>query len=128
MLAPLGGALGHLGDWPAPSPTAPKAPPSRGFGVNAVLGVGPSQVVPFGQALDRWLSVQRPVRSSVVVVVEEAGQGGSALAVGGVDAAVGPAQGERLDEAFCFAVGAGPVGLGEEVLEPEPATDRGVGV
>ena len=76
------------------------------------------QVVPFGEALDWWLSVQRPVRSSVVVVVEEAGQRGAALGVGGVDAAVGPALGEGLDEALCFSVGAGPVGLGEQVPSP----------
>src|SRR5829696_8578445 len=66
--------------------------------VARVLGVGPSQVVPFGESLDRGLSVQGPVGSSVVVVVEEAGERGAALGVGGVDAAVGPALGHGLDE------------------------------
>jgi hypothetical protein len=47
------------------------------------------------------------VGSSVVVVIEEARQSGAALVVGGVDAAVGPAFGEGLDEALGFAVGAG---------------------
>jgi hypothetical protein len=59
------------------------------------------------------------VWSSEVVALEVAGQGGGALGGAAVDALVGPFVEERLDQAFCLSVGAGPVGLGAQVAQAE---------
>src|SRR5215210_3146289 len=54
-----------------------------------------------------------------VVMVEPAGERRGALCGAAVDGSVGPAAGERLDEALRLAVGAGPVGAGEAVAEAQ---------
>jgi hypothetical protein len=68
------------------------------------------------------------VRSSVVVVLEETGEGGAALLVGDVDAAVGPALDQGLDEALRLPIGARPIRLGAQMAQPEPPTNDVVGV
>src|SRR5215207_8870255 len=54
----------------------------------------------------------------MVVVPEPAVKGFGAFAAVAVDRSVGPAAEHRADEAFCFAVGLGPVGARAEVSDP----------
>jgi hypothetical protein len=61
----------------------------------------------------RSLSGQAPTER------EPAGECAASFVAVAVDRAVGPASEEGADEAVRFAVGARPVGLGAEVLDPE---------
>jgi len=64
----------------------------------------------------------------VVVVEEVKRQTGVAMPAGGIAAGVSPLAGKGLDEAFGLAVGLGPVGPGEAVLDAEIAAGVGEGV
>jgi hypothetical protein len=66
------------------------------------------------------------VRSGEVVVVEPGAEGFGALGAVGVEAAAAPVVGQCLDEAFSFAVGARPVGPGEQVLDADLVTGEAV--
>ncbi len=61
------------------------------------------------------------MRSGPVILVNIVEEGGIAVSVGLVGAAVGPLSGEGLDEAFGFAVGLGAVGSGAFVSDAECA-------
>jgi hypothetical protein len=66
------------------------------------------------------------VWSEVVVVVEPDGQGAGAFGAVGVEARVGPAVEDGLDEALGFAVGAGPAGFGAAVADTEGSAGKRV--
>src|SRR5437870_1054573 len=65
------------------------------------------------------LVAEGAMSSGEVVVGEPAGESCGPLGRVCVDGSIGPAVLKRLDESFGLAVGAGAVGLGEEVFEPE---------
>ena len=64
------------------------------------------------------------VGSLVVVVVDPGLECTQAVAAGRIAGGVGPFVQKRLDEAFGFAVGAGPVGLGEDVADAQLSAER----
>src|SRR5581483_4714415 len=73
------------------------------------------------------LAVEGAVGSVVIVGAKPGRQRRGALGRGAMDRPVGPALGERLDEALGLAVGAGPVGAGARVADPELGTGGPVG-
>jgi hypothetical protein len=60
-----------------------------------------------------------------IVVVEVAWETLGAMIWGVVGAGVSPLSGDGLDEAFGFAVGLGPIGFGEAMLEAQLETGLG---
>ena len=62
-----------------------------------------------------------------VVVIKIVGKEGSTMITGVVGPGIGPLAGDGLDEAFGFAIGLRPVGLGEEMLETELLAGSGEG-
>jgi hypothetical protein len=60
-----------------------------------------------------------------IVVVEEELEEGSAVVTGVVRAGIGPLPSNGLDETFGLAIGLGPVGTGEAMLEAELAAGLG---
>src|SRR5579872_1528910 len=62
----------------------------------------------------------------MVVVPEPAVKGFGSVGARTVDRAVGPAGEQGADEAFCFAVGLGPVGAGSEMADAEQPTRGGM--
>ena len=54
-----------------------------------------------------------------VIVMEVVRKEGSTVVAGVIGASISPLAGDGLDEAFGFAIGLRPVGLGEEMLEAE---------
>jgi len=72
------------------------------------------------------LVTEGAVGSLVIVEVDPWSEGSCAVFAGPVDEGVGPFAQERLDEPFCFAIGAGPVWPREEMLDPEALESAGV--
>src|SRR5215213_2881949 len=80
----------------------------------------------FGEASCGRSVAEGAMASGEVVVGEPAWEGGGALGGGAVDRSVGPATRDGLDEALGLAVGAGPVGAGEQVSDLELVAGLGV--
>jgi len=72
------------------------------------------------------LAAEAAVWSSSIVEVEPAGERAASFVAVAVDRAVGPAAEQGADEALGLTVGAGPVGAGAEVFDPERATGERV--